>query len=190
MASDFLSHLSKASCERKILHTTAMRTLQEQLTWTRIAKCQPSGKRWLTTLLCPTSTRLNYIASMAARCCLKRDRKRKDCADWVWKISKNQVHKHGCIRSAQRTSLGIHCPLYKNWLSLLYIASDWSAKSLWDLWQHPRSFQESTTPVAMCCVTPLWLIQRFLGVENSSLKLGMWEFTHHYLAVCKNALQE
>lgn len=121
---------------------------------------------------------------------LERDRKGKERADRVWKVSKNQVHKRGCIWSAQNTSLGIQWPLYKSWLSPLYIASDGSAKRLWDLWQHPKSFQESTTPVVPCCATALRLIQSFLGVENSSLNLGMWEFTHHYLAVCTNALQK
>lgn len=42
----------------------------------------------------------------------------------------------------------------------------------------------------MCCITALQPKQRGLGVENSSLNLGMWEFTHHYLAVCTNALQK
>lgn len=137
MASGFLSHLSKASCERKLLQIPAMGTLQEQLTWIRNAKWQRPGERWPTTPLHPASTR---PTTWQTHCCLERDRKGKECADQVWKVSKNQVHKHGCIWSAQNTSLGIQWPLYKNWLSLLYIASDGSAKRLWDLWQHPKSF--------------------------------------------------
>lgn len=127
---------------------------------------------------------------MAAWCSLERGKEGKQCADGVWKVSKTQVHKRGCIWSAQNTSLGIQWLLYKSWLSLLYIGSDGSAKRLWDLWQHTKSFPDSTGPVVMCCITALQPKQRGLGVENSSLNLGMWEFTHHYLAVCTNALQK
>lgn len=137
-----------------------------------------------------TASNLNQASHMAAWCCLERGKKGKQSADGVWKVSKTQVHKHGCIWSAQNTSLGIQWLLYKSWLSLLYIGSDGSAKRLWDLWQHTKSFPDSTGPIVMCCITALQPMQRGLGVENSSLNLGMWEFTHHYLAVCMSALQK
>lgn len=127
---------------------------------------------------------------MAAWCCLQRGEKGEQCAHGVWKVSKTQVHKCGCIWSAQNTSLGIQWLLYKSCLSLLYIGRDGSAKRLWDLWQHTKSFPDSTGPVVMCSITALQPKQRGLGVENSSLNLGMWEFTHHYLAVCTDALQK
>lgn len=114
----------------------------------------------------------NHMASMAACCCSERDRKAKERADWVWKVSKTQVHKRGCIWSAPNTSLGIQWPLYKSWLSLLYTASDGSAKRLWDLWQHPKSFREPTTPVVTCCVTALWPIQRFFGCRKFQPNFG------------------
>lgn len=57
MASGTLSHLSKASCERKFLHTSGMGTLQEELTRIRNAKWQPRGEQWPTTQLYPASTR-------------------------------------------------------------------------------------------------------------------------------------
>lgn len=145
-----------------------------------------SGKRWPTTPLYPTSA----SSHMAAWCCLQRGEKGKQCAHGVWKVSKTQVHKRGCIWSAQNTSLGIQWLLYTSCLSLLYIGRDGSAKRLWDLWQHTKSFPDSTGPVVMCCITALQPKQRGLGVENSSLILGMWEFTHHYLAVCTDALQK
>lgn len=92
---------------------------------------------------------------MAAWCCLERAKKGKQCADGVWKVSKTQVHKRGCIWSAQNTSLGIQWLLYKSWLSLLHIGRDGSAKRLWDLWQHTKSFPDSTGPVVTCCITAL-----------------------------------
>lgn len=186
MASGLLSRSSKARCERKLSHATAVGTLQEQVMQIKKVKWQPSGKRWPTT----PQYQPQPASHMAAGCCSERGKKGKQCADGVWKVSKTQVHKRGCIWSAQNTSLGIQWLLYKSWLSLLCIGSDGSAKRLWDLWQHTKSFPDPTGPIVTCCITALQPMQRGLGVENSSLNLGMWEFTHHYLAVCTNALQK
>lgn len=177
----FLSLSSKASCERKLLHPA--RTAHEDQECPSGSPVAEGGPQHHCSQPQPAS-------HTAARCCLERGKEGKQCADGVWKVSKTQVHKRGCIWSAPNTSLGIQWLLYKSWLSLLYIGGDGSAKRLWDLWQQTKSFPDSTGPVVMCCITALQPKERGLGVENSSLNLGMWEFTHHYLAVCTNAPQK